>query len=405
VRHTRWMSGTGTLGGSSRGSGDLRVQLVKHRDGRRSYVVLDVASASFHVRADLFLASFGEGTQRTYAYHLVDHLRWLAAGRLVEETVTIEDLRRYMALSGAERAGPLGVPWRERPLGEAALAVRATCLKGYYLDLTMREGANPSLRAELSVRRLASHRDRDRSALGHLVTSLASNPLSHGAPPRRHPRLLPDGARDAMLAAVRTARDRMIVTWLSDSGMRIGELCGLSFCDLHLRAGHECGERRGPHVHIVKRRNPNGASAKTGRPVKLVEGVVTGGTVRRASPAMVDSYHEYVAEDYYRVRAVAQTDLVLVHVVGVTAGEALGTHGARQMIERAGLRAGLGRIKPHAFRHTWATALTEATGGNTKAVADEGGWASSKTVEETYAHLAGDPTLEAALETIWGENS
>ena len=166
----------------------------------------------------------------------------------------------------------------------------------------------------------------------------------------------------------------------------------------------ECGERKGPHVHIVKRRNLNGASAKTGRPVKIVDGVITGGTIRRASPAMVDSYHEYVAEDYYRVRALAQTDLVLVHTVGATAGQALSTHGARQMIERAGRRAGLGLVKPHAFRHTWATALTEATGGNTKAVADEGGWSSSQTVEETYAHLAGDPTLEAALATIWGQN-
>jgi integrase len=398
------MSRTGGLGCSSPHSGELRVQLVNHRDGRRSYVVLDLASSSFHARADLFLASFGEGTQRTYAYHLVDHLRWLAAGRLAEETVTIEDLRRYMALCGAEHAGPLGVPWRERPLSEAALAVRATCVKGYYLGLTMREDVNPSLRAELCARRLANHRDRDRSALGHLVTSIASNPLTRGAPPRRHPRLLPDGARDAMLAAVRTARDRMIVTWLSDSGMRIGELCGLWFCDLHLSADHRCGERKGPHVHVVKRRNLNGASAKTGRPVKIVEGVITGGTIRRASPAMVDIYHEYVAEDYFRVRAVAQTDLVLVHTVGATAGQPLSTHGARQMLERAGRRAGLGSVKPHAFRHTWATALTEATGGNTKAVADEGGWSSSQTVEETYAHLAGDPTLEAALATIWSQS-
>ena len=75
------------------------------------------------------------------------------------------------------------------------------------------------------------------------------------------------------------------------------------------------------------------------------------------------------------------------------------------MLERAGRRAGLGLIKPHAFRHTWATALTKATGGNTKAVADEGGWMSARTVEATYAHLAGDPTLEAALKQIWGENA
>lgn len=384
-------------------SNDLRVQLVSHRDARRSYVVLDVATGCVHARAERFLAPFGEGTQRTYAYHLVDHLRWLASTGHIEEAITIEDLRRYMALCGAEHAGPLGVPWRQRPLGPATQGVRATCVKGYYLDLTTRENVNGPLRAALSERRLAKGRDRDRSALGHLTASVAANPLSRSAPPRRHPRMLPDGTRAAMLGAVRTARDRMIVTWLSDSGLRIGELCGLSFCDLHLRRDHPCGERKGPHAHVVRRHNPNHASAKTAPPATIIDGVVTGGTVRRASPAMVDTYHEYLAEDYHRVRAVAHSDLVLVHLAGPTAGAGLGTHGARQMLERAGRRAGLGLVKPHAFRHTWASALTEATGGNTKAVADEGGWANSRTVEETYAHLAGDPALEAALEKIWGE--
>jgi integrase len=71
------------------------------------------------------------------------------------------------------------------------------------------------------------------------------------------------------------------------------------------------------------------------------------------------------------------------------------------MLDRAGRRGGLGRVRPHAFRHTWATALTEATGGNTKAVADEGGWTSAQTVEDTYAHLAGDTALEAALQRVW----
>jgi integrase len=403
VRHT-WAVTSRGVGGPFFSPGDLRVQIVNHRDGRRSWVVLDSDSGCVHTRADRFLARFDEGTQATYAYHLIDHLRWLAATERDEATVTVEDLRRFMALCGAEQSGPLGVPWRDRPLGEAALAVRAACLKGYYLDVTTREGINEVLREALSARRSVNGHDRDRSALGHLMTSVPSNPLSGGAPPRRHPRLLPDGTRDAMVEAVRTARDRMIVMWLSDSGMRIGELCGLWFCDLHLRRDHPCGERKGPHVHIVKRRNPNHARAKTAFPARVVEGVVTGGTVRRASPAMVDSYHEYLAEDYHRVRAVALSDLVLVHLVGETAGQPLSTHGARQMLERAGRRASLGVVKPHAFRHTWATALTEATGGNTKAVADEGGWSSSRTVEDTYAHLAGDPTLEAALEKIWSEN-
>ena len=135
----------------------------------------------------------------------------------------------------------------------------------------------------------------------------------------------------------------------------------------------------------------------------MVAGVVTGGTVRRASPAMVATYHEYLIEDYHRLRAAADGSLVLVQLTGERAGAGLSTHGARQMLERAGRRAGLGVIKPHVFRHSWATALTEATGGNTKAVADEGGWASAATVEDTYAHLAGDAGLEAALQRVWGQ--
>ena len=107
---------------------DLRVQLVKHRDGRRSYVVLDIFSGSVHPRADKFLSSFGEGTQRTYAYHLVDYLRWLAANGYREDSVYRPELLGYLALCGNQHYGPLGTPWRATPLGESAQALRAeTC--------------------------------------------------------------------------------------------------------------------------------------------------------------------------------------------------------------------------------------------------------------------------------------
>ncbi|HEV2068689.1 MAG TPA: hypothetical protein VGR26_02725 [Acidimicrobiales bacterium] len=180
VRHTRTMTAGGSIGPLGRAT-DLRVQLVSHRDARRSYVVLDVETGCVHPRAERFLAPFGEGTQRTYAYHLLDHLRWLASTGYAEENVTIEDLKRYMALGGAEHAGPLGIPWRQRPLGLATQGVRANCVKGYYLDLTTREDVNVPLRAALSERRLANGRDRDRSVLGHLTISVAANPLSREA--------------------------------------------------------------------------------------------------------------------------------------------------------------------------------------------------------------------------------
>ena len=70
--------------------------------------------------------------------------------------------------------------------------------------------------------------------------------------------MLPDGAREKLLEAVYSARDRLVVTWLADGGLRIGELCGLHLVDLHLREDAACGQCRTPHVHVCHRpNNPN----------------------------------------------------------------------------------------------------------------------------------------------------
>ena len=66
-----------------------------------------------HAEADRFLCVHeGSGTQRTYAYLLVDHLRWLERECLAFETVVLRDLERYMGIVGAEVGMPLGEPWR-----------------------------------------------------------------------------------------------------------------------------------------------------------------------------------------------------------------------------------------------------------------------------------------------------
>jgi hypothetical protein len=44
--------------------------------------------------------------------------------------------------------------------------------------------------------------------------------------------------------------------------------------------------------------NPNGAEAKTKHPRKTEGGTVTGGLVKRVSPAMVHAYFEYMTGEY-----------------------------------------------------------------------------------------------------------
>jgi putative transposase len=73
----------------------------------------------------------------------------------------------------------------------------------------------------------------------------------------------------ALLAACRSARDRLIVLLMARAGLRRGELCGLRRSDVHLVADSRplgCGVARA-HLHVIRREgNPNGAWAKSRRP-------------------------------------------------------------------------------------------------------------------------------------------
>src|SRR5258706_52201 len=224
--------------------GDLRVQRIERSDGGWSFTIV-WADGAVHAEADGFLCGYeGSGTQRTYAYLLVDHLRWLDRACLPLGSVTLRDLERYMGLVGADVRMPLGEPWRagKRPYGRSALSAAAACLKGFYLHQTSL-GVNAGLGERLDRTRLPSRQDRRRAFLGHVTPVMPANPLAPRGPHRRHPKMLPDGARQKLLDAVGTARDRLVVTWLADGGLRIGELCGLHLADLHLREEAACGDR------------------------------------------------------------------------------------------------------------------------------------------------------------------
>src|SRR5260370_7288785 len=91
--------------------GDLRVQHVDGRRGRSFTIVWP--EGRVHEEADRFLrAHDGSGTQRTYAYYLVDHLRWLERECLAFGDVQLRDLERYMGTVGPTAHMPLGDPCR-----------------------------------------------------------------------------------------------------------------------------------------------------------------------------------------------------------------------------------------------------------------------------------------------------
>jgi hypothetical protein len=122
--------------------GQLRVQKLTRGNGRRSWTIV-WPEGTVHPEADRFLRQHeGSGTQRTYAYLLVDHLRWLDRECLGLDEVKLRDLERYMGIVGAEVLVPLGEPWRvgKRSYGKAALSTAAACLKGFYPRISISPG-------------------------------------------------------------------------------------------------------------------------------------------------------------------------------------------------------------------------------------------------------------------------
>jgi integrase len=382
--------------------GDIRVQQIARGDGRRTYTIV-LPEGGVYRDPDGFLRRCEAGTCRTYAYLLVDHLRWLECEGLSLNTVRFADLQRYMAAVGAEFAGPIGGPWRtgKQVYGHSTLATAAACLKAFYVYRGS-QGRGTELAAEFKSYRLPARADRRRLFLGHAVTKLPANPLAPAGRYRRHPKMPPEGARQRLTNTLLSARDRLAVTWLADGGFRVGELCGLHLVDLHLREGAACGECLSPHVHICHREaNPNQARAKIKHAWDIAGGVVRGGLVRRASPAMIHTYFEYMTAEYPRD---ACHGMLLVQLEGARTGQPWAADGVRGMLRRAGIREGLGEIRPHQFRHGFATNVLDASNGNTVIVRDAGGWASAATVDRVYGHAdVHDPAFAAALSQVWDE--
>ncbi|MFK0182552.1 integrase [Streptomyces xanthochromogenes] len=388
--------------------GDLRVQVLERAGGSRSYTIV-WPDGSVDEEADCFLRQFdGSGTQKTYAYSLVDHLRWRIREGLTTEAITLLDVKRYMGAVGAKVPMPFGQPWRlppQRPYGDSALQVAAACLKGFYLSSCARNGVNDELRGALSVTRLPTTMDRSRAFLGHVKKSMPANPLARKNPPRRrHPKMLPDGAKPDLLEAVNTARDEMVVRWLADTSLRIGGLTGLHLVDLHLRENAACGECKSPHLHVCHRGgNPNRAAAKIKPDWEMVDGVITGGEIYRASPAMISTYFAYMTTDY--AKYATGHGMLLIQLAGVNTGEPWTADAARGMLRRAGRRAELpGRITPKAFRHQFTNDVLDVSDGDPHIAKTVGNWASARMVDEVYGH----PDLHsaeftAALRTVWGE--
>jgi integrase/recombinase XerD len=162
------------------------------------------------------------------------------------------------------------------------------------------------------------------------------------------PEALSHDQTEAVLAATDHARDRFLVTLLLETGVRIGEALGAWRQDLHFLARSEAlgCQLPGPHIHVQRRMNANGALAKSRYPRSIP---VTDQTV--------DAYADYQYERD-RFDPSAASDAVFVNLFRDPRGRAMSYANTKEMFDRLGRACGF-PVRPHMFRHTAATRWLE----------------------------------------------
>jgi integrase len=156
----------------------------------------------------------------------------------------------------------------------------------------------------------------------------------------------------AMMAVAGGLRDKLLITVLALTGLRIGQTLGLHRSDMHLMGNSRAVgcSWEGPHVHVVRREeNENLALSKRRREL-----------VVPAHPWLVSVYAAYCV-DRDRVGAASASDFGFVNLAGGELGRAMRDSRAREVVEALGRRAGIDRVvTPHQFRHGLATELSES---------------------------------------------
>jgi integrase/recombinase XerD len=158
----------------------------------------------------------------------------------------------------------------------------------------------------------------------------------------------------ALLGAKLSPRDRWAVGLLYEAGLREGEALGLRVEDWcvnrDVAAVFGCWTTGGPHLHVRRRMNSNGALAKS--PYERIVPV---------SPRLLTAYRDWQAWAFDHIPQSVECPYLLISLAGPTRGQAWSISGFTSMWQaKVKKLPGLQEATPHLLRHTWASELIDA---------------------------------------------
>jgi integrase/recombinase XerD len=380
VRHTAagvWGIAAGTRAGESFCA--VRLELAR---GRLAYwTVFDLELRRVPVVDDFLFAVVrsgrAENTCRAYALDIVGFLRWAhARKRAWMDVHVLEDFQAFLLVDRSRLGGVRATSSINRLL-TAVRALLRFCIEAGHLpsrDFGALYGTG-DYRFLPSEARGEREVSMDRPVARHRVADQLNEPS---------PMVITQDEYVAMLAAANTSRDRLLLAVMHDCGLRIGEALGLWRGDLHLSEGETSGcPVSGPHVHVKRRRNANGAMGKS-KKSRWVP----------ASPEVVGWYGLYLRERD-RIAGARRRRLLFVNMARHV-GAPMSYPNAYDVVCAIGRRAGVNvRVTPHTLRHCYGTGLRSG-GAERDVIAALMGHRSHSSAD-VYIH-ASDDELRSAVQ-------
>jgi integrase/recombinase XerD len=324
-------------------------------DGSQAFVVVDQDYA-MHPEASAYLAWLrsadrSPNTERVYAGRVALFLSYCANNRLYWRALSLDDLARFLrALVTVPRhthsSSTSCVKATYRSNGTANAIMTSVC---EFLRFSATRGWVPMQFAQsLSHPKFLRY-----GPPGYDWGEDRQFRIVNGRAIRfREVETAPEALTSEQIATVMRvlthSRDRLLFAVLVATGVRIGEAPGLRREDMHLlstSASLGCSVR-GPHLHVRRRINANGALGKSREPRSIP-----------VTPELVELYAEY---QYERsdVAGGDDSDFVFVNLYRAPVGAPLRYHNVKKLFERVSDTVGFA-VRPHMLRHSAASRWLE----------------------------------------------
>lgn len=311
-------------------------------------------------------------TIRAVSYHLKQFWEYLRDAHLDFQEVDVAQLAGF--ISWLRRPDPHVVSIEPKPPRRTNATIDQTLssVHGFY-SYHMRIKTIPVL--PLHQLSMPSHRRYKSFLHGIVKMKPEQTRVVSVKREQRLPKTLTSEQVERLIASCTRTRDKLLLTLLFQTGMRIGQCLGLRHSDISVEDGT---------IQIVPREdNPNGARAKTRKPYTI--------------PVLLDVtqlYTDYLIEDLGALEADSLPDFVFVNLWDGEVGRPM-TYGAvMSLVQRLTKRAGIA-FSPHMLRHTRATIWIRDDKLPLETVAPLLGHSSIQTTHDIYVHLTPSDLREA----------